>query len=148
MLNEFKQFAFKGNMLDLAIGFILGAAFTAVVNALAKDVLLNLIAAIVGKPDFSGIAWHIGRGCPKHCTTVGIGSLLTQVVNFIIVAGALFLVVKAINRAVLRPKPVEEKKTRDCPYCLTPIPVAATRCPACTSTVDPLQPEPEPAAAE
>ena len=137
MLKEFKEFAFKGNMLDLAIGFIIGAAFSAVVNSLAKDVIMNAIAAIVGKADFSNVAFHKGN-CAIKCTTIGVGNTITALVNFLIIAAVLFMLVKAINKAMVKPKAVEEKKSKDCPYCLTPIPLAATKCPACTSTVEPV----------
>jgi large conductance mechanosensitive channel len=143
VIKEFKEFAFKGNMLDLAIGFIIGAAFSAVVNSLAKDVIMNAIAAVIGKPDFSTVAIHTGD-CGKltnpGCTTIGVGNLITAIVNFLIIAAVLFVVVKAINKATVKPKAVEEKKSKDCPYCLTPIPLAATKCPACTSTVEPAEP--------
>ena len=154
VLKEFKEFAFRGNMLDLAIGVIIGAAFGAVLNSLAKDVLMNLVAAVFGKPDFSAVAWHIGQ-CAKvtdpRCTTIGVGNLITLMVNFVIIAFVLFLVVKAVNRAVPKPRAVETRNTRDCPYCLTAIPLGATKCFACTSTVEPPAPpepaaEPEPAA--
>jgi large conductance mechanosensitive channel len=132
VIKEFKEFAFKGNMLDLAIGFIIGAAFSAVVTALSKGVLMQIIAAIVGKPDFSNVVFKL-RGTP-----ILVGDLLTALTNFLVVAAVLFMLVKAINRATVKPKAVEEKKSKDCPYCLTPIPLAATRCPACTSTLEPV----------
>jgi large conductance mechanosensitive channel len=132
VIKEFKEFAFKGNMLDLAIGFIIGAAFSAVVTALSKGVLMQIIAAIVGKPDFSKVVFKL-RGTP-----ILVGDLLTALTNFLVVAAVLFMLVKAINRATVKPKAVEEKKSKDCPYCLTPIPLAATRCPACTSTLEPV----------
>ncbi len=131
ILKEFREFAFKGNMLDLAIGFIIGAAFSAVVNSLAKDVIMNVVAAIFGKPDFSKVVFHVGKG------SVGIGILFTAIVNFLIIAFVLFLIIKAVNKSLPKPKPVEAKKTRACPYCLTAIPLAATKCHACTSSVDP-----------
>ena len=132
VIKEFKEFAFKGNMLDLAIAFIIGAAFSAVVTALSKGVLMQIIAAIVGKADFSNVVFKL-RGTP-----ILVGDLLTALVNFLIVAAVLFMLVKAINRAMVKPKAVEEKKSKDCPYCLTPIPLAATKCPACTSTLEPV----------
>ena len=150
VLKEFRDFAFRGNMLDLAVGVIIGAAFGAVVNSLAKDVLLNFVAVLFGKPDFSAVVWRICRGTPARCTNIGIGNLLTALVDFLIVAFVLFLVIKAVNRMLSRPKAVEAKKTRDCPYCLTAIPLAASKCFACTSPVDPAPPpaaEPEPAPA-
>ena len=140
MLKEFKEFAFKGNMLDLAVGLIIGVAFGAVVNALASGVIMNLVAAIFGKPNFDSIAWHIGRGCAAHsvrnCTAIRFGTLITALVNFMIIAFVLFLVVKAVNRAVRKPGSPVEAPTRPCTYCLSSIP-AATRCMACTSTVEP-----------
>ena len=131
-IKEFKEFAFKGNMLDLAIGFIIGAAFSAVVTALSKGVLMQIISAVVGKPDFSNVKFSI------HKTPIFVGDLITALINFLIIAAVLFMIVKAVNRAIVRPKPVEEKKARDCPYCLTSIPLAATKCSACTSDVEPV----------
>jgi large conductance mechanosensitive channel len=132
VIKEFKEFAFKGNMLDLAIGFIIGAAFSAVVTALSKGVLMQVISAVFGKPDFSNVKFSIRR------TPILVGDLITAVINFLIIAAVLFVLVKAINRAMVKPKAVEERKSKDCPYCLTPIPVAATKCPACTSAVEPV----------
>jgi large conductance mechanosensitive channel len=134
VIKEFKEFAFKGNMLDLAIGFIIGAAFSAVVTALSKGVLMQFISAIVGKPDFSNVKFSIGK------TPILVGDLITALINFLIIAAVLFVLVKAINRAVVKPKAVEERKSKDCPYCLTPIPLAATKCPACTSSLEPVEP--------
>jgi large conductance mechanosensitive channel len=132
VIKEFKEFALKGNMLDLAIGFILGAAFSAVVTALSKGVLMQLISAIVGKPDFSNVKFTLGT------TPILVGDLITALINFLLIAAVLFLLIKAVNRAVVKPKPVEQKKSRDCPYCLTAIPLAATKCSACTSAVEPV----------
>jgi large conductance mechanosensitive channel len=132
VIKEFKEFAFKGNMLDLAIGFIIGAAFSAVVTALSKGVLMQFISAVVGKPDFSNVKFSVRR------TPILVGDLITSLINFLIIAAVLFVLVKAINRAVVKPKAVEEKKSKDCPYCLTPIPLAATKCPACTSDLEPV----------
>jgi large conductance mechanosensitive channel len=134
VIKEFKEFAFKGNMLDLDIGFIIGAAFSAVVTALSKGVLMQFISAIVGKPDFSNVKFSIGK------TPILVGDLITALINFLIIAAVLFVVVKAINRALVKPKAVEERKSKDCPYCLTPIPLAATKCPACTSSLEPVEP--------
>ena len=132
VLKEFKEFAFKGNMLDLAIGFIIGAAFSAVVTALSKGVLMQVISAVFGKADFSNVKFSIRR------TPILVGDLITALINFLIIAAVLFMLVKAINKAMVKPKAVEEKKSKDCPYCLTPIPLAATKCPACTSAVEPV----------
>lgn len=128
MLKEFKSFALRGNVLDLAVGFIMGAAFNAVVSSLVEDVMMNVIATIVGKPDFS----ELRAGAVRY------GSFLTALVNFLLVALALFLMVKVINR-VMRPKGAapEPPTIRECPYCMSAIPLKATRCSACTSEVKP-----------
>ncbi|MGH8908869.1 MAG: large conductance mechanosensitive channel protein MscL [Egibacteraceae bacterium] len=115
---EFKEFAFRGNMLDLAVGIILGVAFGGVVNSLAEDVLLNVVAAIAGEPDFSQLTLQLGRGVIRY------GEFLTTVINFLIVAFALFLIVRPINRA---------QAYKECPYCLKEINADAARCSFCTS---------------
>lgn len=132
MLKEFKEFAFRGNMIDLAIGLIIGVAFGAVVDSLAKDVLMNAVAAVFGKPDYSNLAVGVGKG------TILYGKFLTASVTFIMVSVSLFFVVRAINR-VMRPKAAQPEPVprRECPYCCTSIPEAATRCSACTSDVQP-----------
>lgn len=132
MIKEFKEFAFRGNMIDLAVGIVIGAAFGAVVNSFAQDVLMNVVAAVFGKPDFQTLVFKVGRG------TIAYGRFLTSAVSFLLVAFALFFVVKAINRAMgPRDAPAEPPARRECPYCTTSIAVVATRCPACTSEVEP-----------
>ena len=133
VLKEFREFAFRGNMVDLAVGIIIGAAFGAVVSSLAKDVLMNVIAAVFKKPDYAEFVWHLGtRGLVPY------GRFLTEVVSFVMIAVALFFVVKAINRMMRsRAAPEEAPARRACPYCRTSIPVEASRCPACTSEVEP-----------
>lgn len=133
MLKEFKAFALGGNVLDLAIGVMIGTAFNAVVGSLVQDILMNLIAAVAGKPDFSAIRWHLGDG------VIQTGAFLTAVVNFLLIAFAMFLIVKAITR-MMRPRGAARTppSVRECPHCLTAIPVKATRCAACTSEVEPM----------
>lgn len=130
MLSEFKKFAMRGNVIDLAVAVILGVAFGAVISSLVDDVLMNLIAAALGKPDFGELVFGLGDAVIRY------GAFLTAVVNFLLIAFALFLVVRAVNRAMgLRPANQEPSSMRECPFCRTSIPVAATRCPACTSEV-------------
>ncbi|MGH2734676.1 MAG: large conductance mechanosensitive channel protein MscL [Actinomycetota bacterium] len=134
IVKEFREFALKGNMIELAVAFILGLAFNAVVQALANGVVLNLVAALFGQPSFDSIAWVVND------TDILIGALLAALVNFLVVALVLFMIVKTINR-LRRPAetPPEPPNTRECPHCLTAIPVQATRCSACTSEVEPLR---------
>jgi large conductance mechanosensitive channel len=133
VIKEFRAFALRGNLLELAVAFILGLAFNEVVQALVNGVLLQLIAAAFGRPDFSGLSFSIAG------TPIRYGLLLTALVNFLLVAIALFFIVRAANRA-LHPAgaPPEPPKTRECPYCFTPIALEATRCSACTSRVEAL----------
>jgi large conductance mechanosensitive channel len=130
MINEFKEFALKGNLVEIAVAFILGLAFSAVVNSLVNDVVLNIVAAIFGEPDFSDLSFTLNEA------QIGYGAFLTAAANFLLIAFVLFLIVKAINRLQRRREtpPTE----RSCPYCMTSIPKEATRCSACTSQVEPV----------
>ena len=130
LLREFKTFAFRGNVVDLAIAVVLGVAFGAVINSFVTKILMPIVATIVGEPSFDNLRLDIGDSYLRY------GSFLTVLVNFLLVAFALFLVVKAITR-VTRPvgAPEEAPALRACPYCQSNIPSLATRCSACTSEV-------------
>jgi large conductance mechanosensitive channel len=133
MFKEFKAFALRGNVVDLAIGVMIGVAFNAMVTSLVNDVLMNFVAAVFGEPNFNALRADLGRGIIRY------GAFLTSVVNFVIVALTLFFVVKAINRLVKRKgADPEPPSTHPCPFCMINIPVKATRCSGCTSEVEPL----------
>ncbi|MBR1821704.1 MAG: large conductance mechanosensitive channel protein MscL [Clostridia bacterium] len=121
MLKEFKEFAMKGNVVDLAIGVIIGGAFGTIVTSLVEDLITPLIGAIFGQPDFSGI--KVGP--------IALGNFINAVVNFLIIAICLFAVVKGINK-LKKPAPAP-KAARKCPFCKSEIDDEATRCPHCTS---------------
>ena len=121
MLNEFKDFAMKGNVVDMAIGVIIGGAFGAIVTSVVEDLITPLIGSIFGQPDFSGIM--VGP--------IALGNFINAVVNFLIIAICLFAVVKGIN-AMKKPAPAP-KAARVCPFCKSEIADDATRCPHCTS---------------
>ncbi len=121
MLKEFKDFAMKGNVVDMAIGVVIGGAFGAIVTSVVEDLITPLIGAIFGQPDFSGIM--VGP--------VALGNFINAVVNFLIIALCLFAVVKAINK-MKKPAPAA-KPARVCPFCKSEIADDATRCPHCTS---------------
>jgi large conductance mechanosensitive channel len=126
MFKEFKEFAFKGDVVDLAIGIVIGAAFSAIIKSFVDNLINPIVGALLGgKHALDGLAISMG---PIKLT---YGAFLSSVFNFLIVAFVLFLVVKAVNRF----RKAEEATDRDCPYCLTSIPKAATRCPSCTSEV-------------
>jgi large conductance mechanosensitive channel len=143
MLKEFKAFVLRGNVLDLAVGIIIGAAFGTVVKSLVDDVIMPPIGLALGNVDFANLFYLIEPGpkaAPPYATladakaagavTINYGSFTNNVVTFIIVAFAVFLVVKAASRFYPRDAAAP---TKDCPHCRMAIPVGATRCPNCTS---------------
>jgi len=138
MLNEFKQFAMRGNVTDMAVGIIIGAAFGAIVTSLVNDIIMPPIGLLLGKVDFSNLFInlsgqpHASLKAAKEAgaATINYGVFFNTVLNFLIVAFAIFLLIRQVNR-MSRPAP--EAATRDCPHCLMSIPIQATRCAHCTS---------------
>ena len=141
---EFKEFAIKGNAVDLAVGVIIGAAFGSIVTSLVKDIVMPPISLLTGGLDFSNkfivlraakdgsVAFHTPADAIKAgAITWNYGNFVTLLINFLIVAGAVFLLVRAINR-MKQPKHADPV-TKDCPACAMTIPVKATRCPHCTT---------------
>ena len=126
MLKEFRDFAMRGNVMDLAVAVIIGVAFGAIVNSLVNDILMPLIGLVLGGIDFNALAFQVGAATVKY------GEFIQAVVNFLIVAFVIFLIVRAINR-LKGPAPVAAPITKECPRCFTTIPLKATRCPNCTS---------------
>jgi large conductance mechanosensitive channel len=124
MLKEFRDFALKGNLVEIAVAFILGVAFAALVTATVDNLLTPLIAAIFGNPDFSKMYFTINGSKFTY------GLWINAVISFVLIAFVLFLVIKAYNRAK---RPESPTPAKECPFCTTSIPEAATRCPACTS---------------
>ena len=130
MLREFKEFLFRGNLIEIAVGLVLALAFTAVVTSLVEDIITPVIAAIFGEPDFSGLTFTINE------STFRYGEFLNALLAFVLIAAVLFfLVVRPVNAILERRKRVEEPATRECPECLSEIPVAARRCAHCTAEV-------------
>ncbi|MBO4896788.1 MAG: large conductance mechanosensitive channel protein MscL [Clostridia bacterium] len=127
---EFKEFALKGNAMDLAVGVIIGAAFKAIVDSFVGDIISPLIGLIF-KCDFKDLSVNIAG------IDLAYGNFITAVINFIIMAFVIFCIIKAINKAstlVKKDEEKEEEKTeKTCPYCCSTIPIKATKCPACTS---------------
>lgn len=140
MLKEFKQFVMRGNVLDLAVAVIIGAAFGRIVTSLVSDIIMPPIGLILGKVDFSNLFIDLSGG--NHPTvaaakaagaaTINYGTFLNTIIDFVIVAFAIFLVIKQADRFKAKPAPVEAS-TKDCSFCCTAIPIKATRCPNCTS---------------
>ncbi len=134
MVKEFRDFLFRGNLIELAVAFVVGAAFTAVVNAFVRDIITPFIAAIFGKPNFNGLTFTVNG------SQFNYGSFFNAVLSFVLVAAVLFfLVIKPVNHLMARLGRVpEEEPVRDCPECLSKVPVAATRCSQCTSSIEPM----------
>ncbi len=127
MLKEFQEFALKGNVMDLAVGVIIGAAFGKIIDALVSNIITPLIGLILGKVDFKALAFGVGSA------QVTYGMFLTAVLDFLVVGFVLFLIVRQVNK--LKKDPPPDPAIRECPFCTTSISAKATRCPSCTSEV-------------
>lgn len=144
MLQEFKKFAMQGNVMDLAVGVVIGASFGKIVNSLVNDILMPPLSLLLGNVDFSNKFIALGQdqtfetlkaAKDAGAATLNYGLFLNTVIEFVIVAFAIFLVVKQINRMRTAPAPVPPgpPTTKDCPFCVSTVPIKATRCPNCTS---------------
>ena len=141
MLKEFKEFAMRGNVMDLAVGVIIGAAFGKIVSSLVEDILMPPLGALLGNVDFSakfinlsGKSFETLADAKKiNAATLNYGMFLNTVINFLIVAVAVFLVVHQVNRWTKKPATAAAPTTKDCPQCAMTIPIAAKRCGHCTS---------------
>ncbi len=146
MAREFREFVARGNVLDLAVGIIIGAAFNGIVNSLVNDIVMPPLGFILGRVNFSDLFINLSNkpyasvadakaaGAP----TINYGMFINSVINFIIIALVVFLMVKTINKLQRKPKDAAPSTptTKTCPYCATTIPITATRCPNCTSQLD------------
>jgi large conductance mechanosensitive channel len=133
MLKEFKEFAVKGNVVDLAVGIIIGAAFTGIVQSLVNDILMPPLGWLVGNIDFSKLVIELPvRSAKGEPVTINYGKFLNALINFVLVAFAVFLLVKQINRMKRKETP-PAPNTKNCPYCVSPMDLKATRCPHCTA---------------
>ncbi len=141
MLKEFKEFAMKGNVLDMAIGVILGGAFGKIVTSFVSDIMMPPLGLLMGKVDFSNLFVDLSRaGHPSlaaakaaGAATLNYGLFINTTIDFMIVAFAIFLLVKQINRFTKKPEPAAAPATKECPYCFSAIAIKATRCAHCTS---------------
>jgi large conductance mechanosensitive channel len=145
MWKDFRAFIMRGNVVDLAIGVIIGAAFGKIVTSLVGDILMPPIGLLLGQVDFSNIfitlSKHqyptIAAAKAAGAPTLNIGIFINTVIDFVIVAFVVFLVIRGVNRMMPKPAPAPEPppapEMKDCPYCISSIPKAATRCPHCTS---------------
>jgi large conductance mechanosensitive channel len=140
MLKEFKEFAMRGNVLDMAVGIIVGAAFGQIVNSFVQDVMMPPIGRLIGHADFSNLFVNlteqhydtVAAAKAAGAATLNYGMFLNTIINFLIVAFAVFLLVRQVNRLMPKPAPAAPT-TRDCPYCLSAVPMKAIKCAHCTS---------------
>lgn len=146
MLKEFKEFAMRGNVVDMAVGIVIGAAFGTIVKSFVSDVLMPPIGLLFGNVDFANlfITLKAGKVAGPYdslavaqsagAVTLNYGAFINTIISFIIIAFAVFLVIKGINRMKReREAPPAEPTTKECPFCFTTIPIQASRCPHCTS---------------
>jgi large conductance mechanosensitive channel len=144
MLKDFKAFVMKGNVLDLAVAVIIGAAFGAIITSAVNDIIMPPIGLFLGQVDFKDLFFSLnGQSYPSLAAAktaaapvIAYGQFLNTVINFLIVALVIFLVVRAASK-LKKPAPAAAPTTKDCAYCFTPIPIPAKRCPNCTSQLTP-----------
>ena len=143
MLEEFKKFAMRGNVVDMAVGIVIGAAFGKIVSSFVKDVLMPPLGKLMGGVDFSNLFINLGTESyaslaaaqEAGAATINYGVFINTVLDFLIVAFAIFMVIKAMNKLKTE-EPAKAPDTRACPQCLSEIPIAAKRCKFCTSQID------------
>lgn len=148
MMKDFREFIMRGNVMDLAVGVIIGAAFGAIVNSLVNDVIMPPIGLALGNVDFTNLFFVLKDGAKAPgpyatmldaqaagAVTLNYGAFFTHVVSFLILAFVVFTMIRAVNRLKPAPAAPAAPTTRDCPYCLSAIPLKATRCGHCTSEV-------------
>lgn len=144
MFKEFKEFAMRGNVLDMAVGIIIGAAFGKIVSSFVSDVLMPPIGKLLGNIDFSNLFINLGEGTfsslkaaqDAGAATINYGLFFNTVIDFLIVAFAIFLLIRQVNRFTKKEEAPAEPTTKDCPHCFTEIAIKATRCPNCTSELE------------
>lgn len=144
MFKEFKDFAMRGNVLDMAVGIIIGAAFGKIVSSFVKDVLMPPIGKLLGGIDFSNLFITLGDGQfaslkaaqDAGAATINYGLFFNTVIDFLIVAFAIFLLIRQVNRFTKKEEEPAEPTTKECPRCFSEIPIPATRCPSCTSELE------------
>ena len=149
ILEEFKAFALKGNMIDMAVAVIIGGAFNSLITSLVENVVMPALSLITGKIDFSNMFFALNgehyatlEAAKEQTSVVAYGLFVTQLINFLIMAFVVFLVIRQLNKLYKKPAPPAKPTEEECPYCKTKIAIAATRCPHCTSILsDEIQSE-------
>ena len=137
MIKEFKEFAMRGNVVDMAVGIIIGGAFGKIVTSLVNDVIMPPVGMLLGNVDFSKLAITLAeKTAESDAVTINYGSFLSTVLDFVIVAFCIFIVIKGMNKMKRdEEEPPKEPTTKDCPECCSTIAIKATRCPNCTAVL-------------
>jgi large conductance mechanosensitive channel len=147
MFKEFKEFILKGNVIDMAVGIVVGAAFGAIVSSLVADVIMPPIGLLLGKVDFSNLFVVLKEGAAAGpyaslaaakqagAVTLNLGVFINTIISFLIIAFAIFLVIRQINKLRRKAEAAAAPATKECPYCASAVPIKAVRCPFCTSTL-------------
>ena len=135
-MEEFKKFALKGNMIDLAVGMIIGSAFTGIVGSLVNDIFMPVLSLFTGRIDFSRLMIVLGSG--ENAATINYGTFITQVINFLIISLVVFILIRQLNKLerLGKKEEVKEETEKECPYCKTKISLHAVRCLHCTSILE------------
>lgn len=139
MLKEFKEFAMRGNVVDMAIGIVIGAAFGKIVSSFVKDVLMPPLGVLLGDIDFSELSFTLKEAAGEApAVLIKYGVFINTVIDFVIIAFAIFMVIKGMNKMKKKeePAPAAEPTTKECPHCFTEISLKAVRCPNCTSQLN------------
>ncbi|MBQ8592063.1 MAG: large-conductance mechanosensitive channel protein MscL [Lachnospiraceae bacterium] len=133
-MKEFKEFISRGNVMDMAVGVIIGGAFTAIVNSLVNDIFMPVLSLITGGIDFSSLAIVLGNG--ENAATLNYGAFIAAVINFLLIALVIFVLIKVLNKlSRKKPEAPAAPTTKTCPFCKETISIEATKCPHCTSDV-------------
>jgi large conductance mechanosensitive channel len=148
MLKEFKEFAMQGNMVDMAVGIIIGAALGVIITSLVNDIIMPPIGMLLGGVDFNNLYFLLQEGSPglpyaslvdaqaAGAVTINYGVFINALISFLVIALAVFFLIRAMNRAMRPAEAEEEASTKECPYCFSTISIMATRCPNCTTQLD------------
>ena len=134
-MNEFKEFISRGNVMDMAVGVIIGGAFTAIVNSLVNDIMMPVLSLLTGGIDFSMLCIALGEG--EGAATLNYGAFLAAVINFLLIAFVIFMLIKTLNKFSKKKEETQAPiTTKECPYCKEKIAIKATKCPHCTSELE------------
>lgn len=130
-MTEFKKFVARGNVMDMAVGIIIGGAFTAIVTSLVDDILMPVLSLLTGGFDFSALCVVLGEG--ENAATLNYGSFIAAIINFLLISLVIFMLIRAINKLSVKKEEEAPTVTKECPFCKEQISVEAVRCPHCTS---------------